>query len=161
MKGLTITILATAMCLFTIGCNTSNKEKPSPKAKTTSQLNKKKPKGLQKGCYVYNDNRSTISLHVIEKEDTITGTLLIALAEKDKNTGTFSGHIKDSVLLADYFFESEGVESVREVAFKIKNDTLVQGYGPMELKDSIQVFKNPSSLTFDAEFPLVKKACVD
>ncbi|RFN58147.1 hypothetical protein [Marixanthomonas ophiurae] len=147
--------------LIVIGCNTKKKEASSSKEKEATQIKKKKPKRLQKGCYVYNDNKSTISLQVMEKGDSITGTLLFALAEKDKNTGRFKGYIKNNVLLADYTFESEGVESVRQVAFRVKNDTLLQGYGPMELKNATQVFQNPSSLTFDAKFPLVKKACVD
>jgi len=147
--------------LIVISCNTKKKDDFSVKEKESFQQEKKKPKGLQKGCYVYNDNRSTISLQVMNKENTVKGTLLFALARKDKNTGRFIGHVKDSVLLVDYTFESEGVESVREVAFRIKNDTLLQGYGPTEMKDGKRVFTNPSSLTFDTKFPLVKKPCVD
>ncbi len=161
MSRINISIFLSILFLSVTSCNTKKKEESSTKKKEVTQLEKKKPKGLQKGCYVYNDNRSTISLQVMKKGDSITGTLLFALAEKDKNTGTFSGHIKDSILLADYTYESEGVKSVREVAFRIKNDTLLQGYGPTEMKDSIQGFKNPSSLTFDDKFPLVKKPCVD
>jgi len=161
MKRINTSLFLSIIFLLVIGCNSKKKEESSTKEKEATQLEKKKPKGLQKGCYVYNDNRSTISLQVMKKGDSITGTLLFALAEKDKNTGRFKGLIKDDVLLADYTFESEGVESVREVAFKIKNDTLLQGYGPVEIKNNKQVFTNPSVLQFDATFPLVKKACVD
>jgi len=161
MKRINSSVFLSIAFLLVIGCNSKKQDASSVKEKEPTQLKKKTSKGIQKGCYVYNDNRSTISLQVLKKGDSITGTLLFALAEKDKNTGRFKGQVKNNVLLADYTFESEGVESVRQVAFKIKSDTLLQGYGPMELKDSIQVFKNPSSLTFNAEFPLVKKACVD
>ena len=161
MYHIKIALFFTITFLIAVSCNTKKKDTPSTKDKESTQLEKKKPKGLQKGCYVYNDNRSTISLQVLKKGDSIIGTLLFALAKKDKNTGRFIGRIKDSVLMADYTFESEGVESVREVAFRIKNDTLLQGYGPTEMKGEKQVFTRPSSLTFNTEFPLVKKPCVD
>jgi len=161
MKRFHVPLFSAIVFLIIISCNSNKKENTSTKKKEGVEQQKKKPKGLEKGCYVYNDNKSTISLQVLKREDSITGTLLFALAEKDKNTGRFKGQVKNNVLLANYTFESEGVESVRQVAFKVKSDTLLQGYGPMEMKDSIQVFKNPKSLTFDDKFPLVKKACVD
>ena len=161
MKRINISLFSAFLFLIVISCNSNKKEHTSTKEKEDVEQQKKKPKGLEKGCYVYNDNRSTISLQVLKKEDSITGTLLFALAEKDKNTGRFKGLIKSNVLLAKYTFESEGVESVREVAFRIKNDTLLQGYGPTEMKGEKQVFTTPSSLTFNTEFPLVKKPCVD
>lgn len=110
-------------------------------------------------CYVYNDDNNHISLEFNEIGPTCKGNLTYAFAEKDKNTGTFVGQLKDGILLADYTFQSEGMESVRQVAFKVSKDTLIEGYGDMNAEGT--AFKDIKQLSFTSTMPLVKSDCAE
>lgn len=114
---------------------------------------------LEPACYVYSDGKNYVSLEFTEIGSTYKGNLTYAFAEKDKNTGTFVGQLKDGVLLADYTFQSEGVESVRQVAFKVSNDTLIEGYGDMNAEGT--AFKDVNQLNFTSTTPLVKADCAE
>ena len=61
------------------------------------------------------------------------------------------------MLLADYTFQSEGKESVRQVAFKIQDGKLLEGYG--ELNADGTKFKDTSKLTFNPSMPLTILSC--
>ncbi len=110
-------------------------------------------------CYAYNDGNNHISLEFTDIGPTLKGNLTYAFAEKDKNTGTFVGQLKDNVLLADYTFKSEGVTSVRQVAFKVSKDTLIEGYGDMNAEGT--AFKDIKHLNFTSTMPLVKGDCAE
>lgn len=73
-------------------------------------------------CYQYAANKDTIRLHVNRTGEKVSGTLLYSLYEKDRNQGTIAGTLKGDLLLADYTFQSEGMTSVRQVAFKRKGN---------------------------------------
>jgi len=81
-----------------------------------------------------------------------------ALAEKDSNKGTITGQVINNILIAEYTFYSEGMKSVRQVAFQIVSDKLVEGYG--EMTEDGTHFKNASQLSFDSKMPLDKVACM-
>ena len=100
-------------------------------------------------CYRSINNNDTVLLTTKDSGGVITGTLVYHLSEKDKNTGTIQGNIKDSLLVADYTFMSEGTTSVRQVAFKKTANGFVEGYGDMEEKDGKMIFKNTGALTFN------------
>ncbi|MEP6464918.1 MAG: hypothetical protein ABJB05_01375 [Parafilimonas sp.] len=129
-------------CLFIsiVACNNQTqqtKENIEPQKSNTTN------------CYRSIKNNDTISLTTKDSAGIITGTLVYALLEKDKNTGTIQGNIKDSLLVADYTFMSEGTTSVRQVAFKKTADGFVEGYGDMEDEDGKMIFKNTDSLMFN------------
>ncbi len=65
--------------------------------------------------------------------------------------------IKDSLLVGQYTFMSEGVSSVRETVFGIVPEGLIEGFGDVEERDSMMVFKNMDSLRFDHGMILHKK----
>ena len=85
--------------------------------------------------------------------------MVYKLSAKDKNTGTIQGNIKDDLLVAKYTFMSEGVESVREVAFKLKGNTFTEGYGEIEMKNEIATLKDIHNLTFNNQMPLTEIPC--
>jgi hypothetical protein len=62
-------------------------------------------------------------------------------------------------LLADYTFQSEGTESVRQVAFLQQGDGFVEGYGDMEDQNGKMVFKNTGSLDFSSGTAFTKVPC--
>jgi hypothetical protein len=82
------------------------------------------------------------------------------LYEKDSNKGKLEGKLYGDTLVADYKFMSEGIESVRQVAFLIKDSVAIEGYGDIEQKDGKTVFKNLKSLDFTHGLPLAKVDCM-
>lgn len=101
-------------------------------------------------CYSYASANDTVYLKVVHTGDSITGTLVYRLKEKDKNQGTIRGNMRGDILIADYAFMSEGIQSTRQVAFKKEANSFVEGYGD---------FKNIDSLKFNSFMKLVEVAC--
>ena len=91
--------------------------------------------------------------------EVISGNLLYSLYEKDRNQGTLTGTLKGDLLVADYTFLSEGVTSVRQVAFKRKGNGWVEGYGDVITRNDTVSFQNIDSLRFNNSFELGKVAC--
>ena len=113
---------------------------------------------LEIGCYAYNNNKSSILFEVTDTNNGfIKGHLNYRLAEKDANMGTFEGVLLNDILLGDYMFQSEGVISKREVIFKIVNQQLIEGYGPMD--ENGICFMNTDHVTFSSTMPLSKTKC--
>lgn len=112
---------------------------------------------LEKGCYTYDANGNHIVLEITEMNGSVLGNLDYALKEKDANKGTFSGILKDSVLLGSYTFMSEGTESTREVAFLVKEGQLIEGFGALD--ETGTAFRDPTSLSFSSSMPLSKTDC--
>ena len=113
-----------------------------------SATNEKPDENNLLNCYRYINNNDTINLKTVNVKGFITGTLVYNLYEKDENKGTIQGSMKGNVLIADYTFFSEGMKSVRQVAFKKIGSNFIEGYGDVEDKNGKMIFKNPDSLTF-------------
>lgn len=111
------------------------------------------------GCYVYTGNGDTIHLELREKNGSVSGKLIYQLDGKDRNTGTILGSMREDVLLADYTFRSEGITSVRQVAFKKKGATFRDGTGEMIEKNGKMWFSNPDKLKFNTGPILAKTVC--
>lgn len=111
----------------------------------------------QTECYSYNGNGNKIELQLHVTSDSVSGTLNYSLAEKDSNTGTLKGKLVNNVLIADYTFQSEGMESLRQAAFKLKDNKWIEGYGEMT-KDGTH-FKDVAHLKFTPTMPLSKINC--
>lgn len=90
---------------------------------------------------------------------TITGELAYNFYQKDKNAGTIHGNMKNDILLAYYTFRSEGVESIRQVAFKKMGANFIEGYGDAETRDGRSTFRNIGSLDFTAGIILKPYDC--
>jgi heat shock protein HslJ/uncharacterized membrane protein len=109
-------------------------------------------------CYENVTGRDTMKLKVEVFPNVVTGTIVYALHEKDRNDGEFDGKMTGDTLIADYTFMSEGVRSTRQVAFLIKDNVVIEGYGPSEEKEGKMVFTDLSKLTFSGR-PLRKAPC--
>ena len=80
-------------------------------------------------CFSAIIKKDTISMYLNVKGNQIaSGKLSYKFFEKDKNEGTLVGEIKGDTLFAEYTFMSEGVSSIREVAFLKKGNTYVEVY---------------------------------
>lgn len=114
----------------------------------------------QTQCYaLMTPQGDTIILNLTQQGLDVHGTLMYSLFEKDRNIGTLRGRMHADTLRADYTFESEGVESVREVVFLAKGENFVEGYGSMEETDNKTIFSPGTTLTFDSEEVLKKTEC--
>lgn len=111
-------------------------------------------------CYVSKVNKNMVSLSFrtnIHKN--FIGELRYDLEGKDKNEGMVVGSIEGDTLIASYTFKSEGVESIREVAFLKKDGAYIEGYGDVEMVKGIARFKDKKKLKFDSSRPLTKVDC--
>lgn len=109
------------------------------------------------GLYNYQQNGDTITLQVTVDDTKATGNLMYALNEKDRNSGSFVGEIKDGILLADYTFSSEGVLSERQIAFKLTDASATEGYGDVQEINGRMVFKDAANLEYGTGLVLTKK----
>lgn len=113
-------------------------------------------------CYTWNSNGSVIEMSFnVNSHQEVNGKLSYNLVGKDKNTGTLIGNMKGDTLIADYTFTSEGVSSVREVAFLQKDGTFIEGYGPSTEANGKVSFTDKKTLKFDAKSTLVKVDCTE
>ena len=67
--------------------------------------------------------------------------------------------MKGDVLVADYRFQSEGMTSARQVAFKKQGDGFVEGFGEVFTDSNGVQFKSVDSLQFNSNMPLVEVPC--
>jgi hypothetical protein len=138
--------------------NCKKKEQKTENSKLDSQeVTVAKENTQNLGCYVFNDGKNIISLEITENGKEIKGNLTYTLAEKDKNSGKFTGKLKEGILIANYTFKSEGKETIRQVAFKVEGDKLIEGYG--ELNNEGTAFKDISNIRFTSKMPLTKTDC--
>ena len=138
-------------------CNSNETKQLEVTAKDTSVTNttaeKKDSTAMANmyNCYGYATAKDTVNLHIMAMGNSVTGDIVFQYAEKDKNTGTFTGEMKGDTLVASYKFVSEGKESVRQVAFLKKGDSFSEGYGAVEEKSGGMVFKNLGTLKFSGK----------
>jgi hypothetical protein len=111
------------------------------------------------GCYQMTLKRDSATLDLTIQDTTVTGKLNYIFYQKDYNKGTIKGVLRNDIIYADYTFESEGSTSVREVIFKVEEDTLVPAYGELTQKDNKIIFSNKEDLHFNDRHPFIKVAC--
>ncbi|MEO8414563.1 MAG: hypothetical protein ABI472_12925 [Ginsengibacter sp.] len=151
-------------CLvFFFACNsTDQNEKDSNERKAdsglTSNIRPVVPNSVS-GCYSWDLNKDSARLQLAISGTEVTGNLKYYLFQKDKNIGTLQGRLQDSIVVAAYTFQSEGTTSVREVVFKIRGETLVEGYGDIIMHGDTAIFKNKSGLRFQDTRPFKKVLC--
>ena len=143
-------------------CNSSESESEKENEREREASEKKEATEKQKppvNCYLYATATDTVSLKLIHVGQSITGTLLYHLKEKDKNKGTIQGVMKDNLLIADYSFMSEGMQSVRQVVFKLEGNGFVEGYGDIDTQNNKVVFKHLNDLKFNSTIKLAEIDC--
>ena len=112
-------------------------------------------------CYIGVIGRDSIFLKIEQFPNVVSGTLEYKFYEKDNNSGEINGKMNGDTLVADYTFSSEGIKSIRQVAFVIKEDLVIEGYGEMEDKNGKMVFKNLQKLNFNTNTNLKKSTCLN
>lgn len=149
---------------FVMLCGSCNNEgKTSSEIKdssNTEETTKIIPASLPSGCYAQIAGRDTANLQIENKDNSVTGSLSYNFFQKDRNDGTLQAEISGDILTGWYLFKSEGVISVRQVAWKIKGAELWQATGEMMEKNDTMFFSIPDKLKYDSTRPFKKVACI-
>ncbi|MBL7712297.1 MAG: hypothetical protein JNL13_07540 [Chitinophagaceae bacterium] len=114
-----------------------------------------------KHCYVFAGAKDTIRMTVTVNDKQASGSLSYKLSEKDRNEGRFEGTMSGDTLFADYHFQSEGVQSVREVAFILSDSKAVEAYGALVVTNEGTRFSDRRALSADHSFTLSKENCTE
>lgn len=144
--------------VFIAACN-SQTESTTENTKDTLKTSGEAIVASLNGCYTSVLKKDTATLKINENGNAVSGELSYNRFEKDSNKGLFKGEIKDSLIIGDYTFQSEGKSSVRQVVFKISGANLIEGYGDIEMKGDTATFKNLSELTYQPDQTFVKTDC--
>jgi hypothetical protein len=115
---------------------------------------------LSSGCYLQAVGRDTSFLQIENRDSSVNGSLSYIFFQKDRNDGKFQGELSGDILIGWYLFKSEGVMSVREVAWKINGNQLWPGIGEMEEKNDTMKFVNSDIINFDSTQAFKKVECV-
>ncbi len=108
------------------------------------------------GCYRMIIKTDTAIISLNQSGDSVSGSLSYHWKERRSNDGTFQGVINDSLIVAHYTFHSDNNISVKQVVFKIKDTTLLQGYVEQLTKNDTTVFRDISLVIFDTKHPFIK-----
>ncbi len=156
MKNIIYTLKTAVLSVMVLTACNSSPQPPEQYEIDSSDVAARKA-ARKTAVYLYQKDGDTISLELHIEGKRAAGKLYYSLMEKDVNTGTIDGFVNDSIVIADYTFWSEGVESVRQVAFKLKEDKAIEGFGPVKEVRGKMVFQDSSSLTFNETMPLLKQ----
>ena len=147
--------------ILLVGCNNSpsnNKEQLSEPLDVSAT--DKNEDIAAPSCYLFATDRDTVYLKINPSVDgKVTGDLSYLFFERDGNVGHIEGEIKGDTLFAEYTFMSEGLSSVREVAFLIGENQVMEGYGDVEEQDGKMVFWHRDSLDFSNGLIMPKVPC--
>ncbi|MDB5280053.1 MAG: hypothetical protein JWR61_5008 [Ferruginibacter sp.] len=158
MRYLLLLLFTTAAVNVT-SCRETKQSATTPAVTDSSQTGEMKIMIPNIYCYSTPGGKDSVYLKVEKFPNVVTGRLIYKLFEKDSNTGDIDGVLHGDTLIADYKFLSEGVNSVRQIIFLIKDDTDREGYGEMEERNGKMVFKNLQETDFKKSVPLNKIEC--
>jgi len=111
------------------------------------------------GCYEMTMKLDTAQMKLTINDSIVTGELVYDWNEQDGNKGTLKGVLRDSLIVAEYAYESEGLLSVREVIFKIEDNFLQQAVGDLDQQNNKIIYKDKSRLDFNLMPPFMKIPC--
>lgn len=116
--------------------------------------------GNIEGCYVATLGKDVYTLNIQNQVGAdVSGRLVFKNFEKDSSSGDLTGTYEDGILFGRYKFQSEGMTSDMEVAFKRQGGDFVRGYG--EMVATGDNFADTSNITYDTDvvFQATNGAC--
>lgn len=125
---------------------------------TTTAPTDSKPAGIA-GCYMRVRGRDTLAADLQQTGNTITGKLTYDNYQKDGSTGSVIGVVEGDIVKLTYSFQSEGMNSVMDVYYKVSGSDLVPATGTMDMRGDTTYFTDPASLQYNNEDRLLKVGC--
>jgi hypothetical protein len=110
-------------------------------------------------CYTSINKKDSLQLSLNIIGTRVRGEMKYQLYKKGPNQGTLRGKLMGDTIVADYTFLSEGKQSVRQLAFLRKGDTLTEGFGELINNKGIMTFSNTAALDFSKGILLQKTDC--
>jgi uncharacterized protein YecT (DUF1311 family) len=110
-------------------------------------------------CYQYTFKKDISIIELTKEGNDVTGYFAWIPNEKDSARGSFTGTIKDDIINAKSIYTIEGATQEEELAFKMKDDSLIQGNGELvdpKFNGHLQ-FKDRSKIKWEDNFK--KVAC--
>jgi hypothetical protein len=147
-----ILFVFTLLVLIEFGCN----QKPSKHIGVSDTLvtpgNAETSQIISKAvnCYRYVIGRDSILLQLRQNGDSISGTMSFDNYEKDSSHGDIKGYEHKDTIYVLYNFFSEGMQSVMEIALLRSGNSLIRGVGPMVNKSDTVLYKDHSSIKYQA-----------
>ncbi|WP_461532666.1 hypothetical protein [Sinomicrobium sp.] len=159
MKKIILPIVALAI----VSCQNTTKQNKEQQQSEQEHSTEPEMKIMipQSNCLEAVSGKDSIWLKIEVFPNVAIGSLNYNFFEKDDSQGTLEGEIVDQTFYADYTYVSEGVQSVREVAFLLKDSTATEGYGEMVEKDGKMVFKDRSKIDFSKGLEFSPVDCVE
>lgn len=112
------------------------------------------------GCYVAQIEKNVYSLKLNNQQgNKISGTIKYDNFQFDDSSGTFDGKIEGSFIIGNYSFNSEGMQSNRELIFKVYKNGLIQGFGDYKQENGIEIFEDKSKIIWNPTYTYFKKTC--
>jgi hypothetical protein len=159
------TLLAFALSLTLLSCSDNAADRSADPnsgsvhtGATDTIVSSGEPVRLE-GCYRMVSGRDTAEMFLNIIGTAVTGKLVYNYFEKDDNNGSIKGELKADRIVADYIFQSEGGTSTREVAFKLQDTVLLEGYGKVAERNGKAIFLEADKLQFNTANPFVKVDC--
>lgn len=148
-------------CAFSFtACNSSNSDKllvgTPDSALVATPVDTDAPGA---GCFLRVQNGDSLFLQIRREGDRVTGKLHYKNFEKDSNNGTILGQMLGDTLLADYKFNSEGIESMRQAVFLFDGANFSEGHGDMQEREGKTVFIDRGKLDFGGAEKLKPMVC--
>lgn len=113
------------------------------------------------GCYVFKADKNVYTLNLQTQNGlSVAGTLRFDNFQFDDSSGTFVGTYENDILLGDYSFTSEGMDSVTQHIFKRSGDNFVQGTGEYTTNGNRQTLVDPNSVTWEQNRVFIKSPCI-
>lgn len=113
-----------------------------------------------RGCYVARQQKDVYTLNIesIEGEN-VTGKLTYDNYQKDSSSGTITGTFDGNMLIGIYDFRSEGMDSIRDVAFKKTADGFIQGFGEVEAEGNRERLVSTDNLNYENSPEYIAESC--
>ena len=150
-------IFFAAIILLAAACNNHENKNTTADSSATNVPAAQAP---QRMCFLGVTGKDSIKLSVQLDGTNVSGNLDYLMAEKDSNTGNIIGNMHGDTLFADYNFASEGQQSIRQVAFMLKDSIAFPGYGDMIDNGGKMDFKDYGKISFDEKSKMKKVDCL-
>ena len=79
-----------------------------------------------------------------------------AVAYTTRSYQMYDTTYENNILLGDYAFASEGMNSVRQVIFKKVDTGFIQGFGPADVEKGREVFIDPNDVVYDPKLTFIQ-----
>jgi hypothetical protein len=117
---------------------------PEPKTSDSVEISKD-----VSGCYRKILGRDTMFVQLQQTGTSITGNMFFDNFEKDASRGTVKGIAEGSIIKLWYDFQSEGMNSVMEMWFLHKENSIIRGVGSFGVKGDTSYYTNPADIKYE------------